>query len=405
MAISLTEFEARSDEGRSNTVTLEDIAKVAGVTAMTVSRVMQGKPGASEATRKKVLSVAEALQAQVKLDEGRSKTVTLEDIAKVAGVTAMTVSRVMQGKPGVLAATREKVLGVAKELNYTANLSARALKTGRTGAIAVVSGTLNRMYNARIVHLLETELRSSGYQMRLLHTHDELQDLINATNAAAVDGVIVAGMHDLVEEFRSLDPHIFQPCVFIDNLMRTDTDCVYNDAQSAVEEALQLMMEAGRKRIAFFKHSRLVTDPKFPETRQETYRAVMKRAGRVPELISLSSNDDISDLDKGLILKKYIHDHGCPDAVLCFNDRAAMLLYRELLDLGYRVPGDLLLVGCDDIPFMKYFDPPLSTIAQPAEEICKKAWEFLQARIANPDLPFQQAHLKCELIIRRSLCP
>jgi DNA-binding LacI/PurR family transcriptional regulator len=405
MAFHPLETQLKSEDGRTKTVTQDDIAKVAGVTVMTVSRVMQGKPGVSAATREKVLAIAESLQTQVKSDEGRSKTVTLEDIAKVAGVTAMTVSRVMQGKPGVLAATREKVLGVAKELNYTANLSARALKTGRTGAIAIVSGNLNRTYNANIVHLLESELRSSGYQMRLLHTYDDLQDLISATNASAVDGVIVAGMHDLVERFRSFDPHIFQPCVFIDNLKRTDTDCVFNDAQSAVEEALQLMMEAGRKRIAFFKHSKLATDPKFPDTRQETYQAVMKQAGRIPELISLSATDDTSDLDKGLILKEYIHNHGCPDAVLCFNDRAAMLLYRELLDLGYRVPDDLLLVGCDNVPFMKYFDPPLSTIAQPAEEICKTAWKFLQARLANPDLPFQYARLECELLIRRSLCP
>jgi len=344
-----------------------------------------------------------SVKAHTKSDEGRNKTVTLEDIAKVAGVTAMTVSRAMLGKSDISATTRERVLRIAAELNYTANLSARALKTGRTGAIAVISGRLNRMHHANMVHHLESELKLSGYQMRLLHTHDDLQNLINLTNSISVDGVIVAGMYELVEKFRSLDPQVFQPCVFIDNFKRTGIDHVYSDTQPAVEAALQIMLSAGRKRIAFFTQYDLVTDPKFLETRQETYIEVMKRAGRVPELISLASNDDTSDCEKRGLLQKYIEEHGCPDAVVCFNDRATMFLYRMLLDLGYRVPDDVLLVGCDNVPFMEYFEPPLSTIDQPTAEICAKAWEFLQARIANPNLPFQHAHFEAQLIVRRSL--
>jgi DNA-binding LacI/PurR family transcriptional regulator len=113
--------------------------------------------------------------SQQKRDEGRQKIVTLQDVAEMAGVTSMTVSRVIKGKGYVAAATREKVLRIAEELNYTANLAARALATGRTGIIAVISGNLNEHYYANIVHLLESQLTASGYQMRLLHTHADMK--------------------------------------------------------------------------------------------------------------------------------------------------------------------------------------------------------------------------------------
>ena len=311
----------------------------------------------------------------------------------------MTVSRVIKGMDGVGPATRERVLRIAQELNYTANLSARALATGKTGVIAVISGALNQHYYANIVHLLESQLTSSGYQMRLLHTHNDLRHLISSTNAAAVDGVIIAGKYGLVEEFRALAPEVFQSCVFIDTAKHRESDCIHSNLEPAVEEALELMIRADRARIAYVGHFNAVTSIAMPEERARTYLTVMERAARRPELIG-------TDPDRTLnleTLKEYIEEQGCPDALLCVNDETAMYVYRALRDAGYRVPDDVLLVGCDGLPFMKCFDPPLSTIAQPMEDICALAWQFLQARIANPDIPFQQATFNARLVVRPSL--
>ncbi|RYG59873.1 LacI family transcriptional regulator, partial [bacterium] len=190
-------------------------------------------------------------ETSVKQLPERAKTATLQDVAKVAGVTAMTVSRVIKGSGKVAPATREMVLRVAQELNYTANLSARALKTGRTSVVAIISGSLSLPYTASIVSILESMLHSSGYQMRLLHTRGELRDLVNSTNAAAVDGVIVAGLHGLVAEFRSQNLTLLQPSVYIGITKLEDSDYVYSNLQPAVEEALETMFAAGRQRIAF----------------------------------------------------------------------------------------------------------------------------------------------------------
>ncbi len=311
----------------------------------------------------------------------------------------MTVSRVIKGMDGVGPATRERVLRIAEELNYTANLSARALATGKTGVIAVISGSLSQYYYANIVHLLESQLRASGFQMRLLHTHSDLKELVSSTNAAAVDGVIIVGEYHLVKEFRSLAPQVFQSCVFIDASKHLETDHVHANLGPAVEEALELMMHSGRTRIAYIGHFNHTADRDVPEERLRTYLGVLEREGRAPELIGTNSGPSLTPDT----LKRYLEERGTPDAVLCVNDETAMHVYRTLRDAGYRIPEDVLLVGCDGLPFMKCFDPPLSTIAQLMEEICALAWKFLQARITNPDLPLQQATFDARLVVRASL--
>lgn len=96
---------------------------------------------------------------------------------------------------------------------------------------------------------------------------------------------------------------------------------------------------------------------------------------------------------------------GCPDGLFCTNDEAAIHVYAALQALGKRIPEDVMLFGCDGMPYMACFAPPLSSIAPPLEEIAALAWQFLRARIEKPDLPLQQATLDARLIVRRSLEP
>jgi DNA-binding LacI/PurR family transcriptional regulator len=340
-----------------------------------------------------------------KQDEGRSKMVTLEDVAKVAGVTSMTVSRAIKGKSDISVATREKVLRIARELNYTANLTARALKTGRTGTIAIISGALDQPYSANIVCLLDAALTSSGYQMKLLHTRDQLNDLVGSTSAAAVDGVIVAGMHGLVNEICASGNPIVQPCVFIGITKPNELDHVYSNLAPAVEEAVKRMIATGRKRIAYVGVgvSGENLSSADTEVRTRAYLGVMEEAGHKPELISASPTYEVSGPERVRILKEYFQAHGCPEGLLCVNDDIAIQTYRALMDLAYKIPEDVLLVGCDGLPIMEYLEPPLSTIAQPMEEMCTQAWKFLQARIAKPEMPLQHASFDAQLVVRRSL--
>ncbi len=321
------------------------------------------------------------------------KRVTMQDIADRAGVGKMLVSNALNGRGKVAPATREKILGIASELNYIPNFAARALAAGRTGIIAIISGPINEPYYGAIVHLLEHHLSAEDFHLMLLGTPREVEELV--TGNLAVDGAIVIDMLGLVSEFHS---HPTIPCVSVSTTQQTFVDSVFVDLSASIEEALHRMLQSGRQRIAFFITSDSMALPR--EVRARTYDETMKRAGREPEIINVAT-DDVDEVY--LNFKAHIEAHGCPDALLCQNDETAMCAYGVLRKLGYAVPADVMLVGCDGQHTMKYFDPPLSTIAQPMEEICELAWKFLRQRIATPNLPHQAATVQGTLIVRESL--
>jgi LacI family transcriptional regulator len=325
------------------------------------------------------------------------KRVTLQDIADVAGVKKMVVSNALNGTRSVAPATRERVQQIALEMNYIPNFAARALTTGRTGIIAVISGPLSEPYYANVVDLLEQQIRKNGFNLMLMRTPNEVKEMMNATRNVAVDGAIAIDMLNIVKEFRS---HPTIPCVSISTSERSYVDNVVIDLSAGVGEALQIMIKAKRKRIAYLVTA--LSMAKDSEVRARAYNAAMLAAKRTPEIINVAT--DFADAVERKF-KAFIQENGCPDALLCQNDETAMCAFRVLSDLGYKVPKDVLLVGCDGQRHMRYFNPPLSTIVQPLEEMCDTAWKFLQRRLAEPGLPHQAAVLQGELIVRKSLIP
>lgn len=329
----------------------------------------------------------------------RPRPVTMEEMARLAGVNSRTVSDALKGTGRVASATREKVLGLARELNYVPNAAARALATGRTGTVAVLSGPLNEAFYANMVHLLESHLSANGSEMLLLHTRREVKDLVQATQMSLVDGVIMIDINHLAEEFLRLRGSSAQPCVLIDTSSPDFVDHITLDLRPAVKEALQLMLAAGRRRVAYVVNNRDAFVG--VEVRMQAYLQAMEEAARVPELIDVDTR--ACPAERIQAIKSYIEAKGCPDALLCQNDETAIYTYRAVVESGRRLPDDVLMVGCDGLPYMEFFEPPLSTIALPVEEIFATAARFLQQRIANPALPIQRATLQGRLMVRKSL--
>ena len=352
---------------------------------------------------------------RVKNSAARPKRVTLQDIAGVAGVHVMTVSDALNGTRSVAPATREKVRRIAQEMNYIPNSAARALATGRTGVIAILSGPLNEPYYAGMVHLIERQLNAANYKILLQRTRHEVQDIVSATANTAVDGAIAIAidMYHLVREFRARSA---VPCVSIGTYAPPFVDHVVIDLREGVSQAVRLMARAGRRRIAYLvtrEHMALPSEARQgtfrgvleaggtgPEARGAAYLSVLEAADLPPEIINLDT--DTFDVMRARFAD-YIERNGCPDALLCQNDETAMIAYRVLRDHGRRIPDDVLLVGVDGQKHMEYFDPPLSTIAQPMEEVCEAACSILQRRMADPNLPLQQASFAGKLVVRPSL--
>ena len=327
----------------------------------------------------------------------RPKRVTLRDIAEVAGVHVMTVSDALNGTRSVAPKTRENVRRIAAELNYVPNSAARALVTGRSDIITVVSGILSEPYYAHLVHHLEDHISAAGLHLLLMRTQNEIKSLVGTAGSITFDGAIVIDRMEVVQE---LETRSNVPCVSIGTSAPARADSIVVDLSAGVARALELMLLAGRERIAY-----LVTAPSMEqesEVRARVYRATMKAAKRTPEIINVNA-DELHRIEARF--QEYVQRNGAPDALFCQNDEVTMIAFRVLRNLGYSVPGDVLLAGCDGQRHMEYFEPPLSTIAQPLKAIADKAWGFLRKRIAQPDLPRQQAVFQGELWVRKSLLP
>lgn len=326
-------------------------------------------------------------------DANRPKRVTLQDIAQVAGLNVMTVSDALSGARVVAPATRERVKKIARELNYVPNSAARALATGRTKLIAVMSGPMDEAYFAKMVRLLGRQMNADGYSVLLTST--EVEDLMDAVGNTAIDGAIAIDRHDLIEQFQIHSP---TPCVSISTYKRTHIDNVIVDLSEGVEDAVEMMLAAGRQRVAYLVTTFYLSQPE--EVRAGAYLSRLAAWSRNPEIINVDTNYFTVAEQR---FRDYIEENDCPDALLCQNDETAMWAFRVLRDLGKRVPDDVLLVGCDGQLHMKYFDPPLSTVTQPMEEMCSMAWEFLKNRMTDPTLPLQYIELQGELVVRESL--
>jgi LacI family transcriptional regulator len=127
----------------------------------------------------------------------------------------------------------------------------------------------------------------------------------------------------------------------------------------------------------------------------------MRQAKLKPEFIYYPLSEQQRTSARELI-QQYIGKHGCPEAIFCHSDDAALGIYRGLCDLKLRVPEDVALVGCDGIQDTEYLECPLTTLVQPVAAMCATAWRFLLQRMEQPTTKLQRANLKPKLVIRES---
>lgn len=337
----------------------------------------------------------------------QSESVTLREVAERAGVHPMTVSRALKGSLSVAEETRLNIQRIAKELNYIPNAAAQALVRGRSETIAVVTGPVSEHYCAQLLHFLEIELTANAYKMLMLGSRDLNHDLLSLVNTKAVDGVIAVDASPHIDEWIRAGNLFVPPCVYAgisnpDWVVSLAIDSIHTDLSEAVGHAVEMMLNTGSRRIAYIVANQGMSRPN--EVRAHAYEQTLKRAGYRPEIINLGIGDDTSahDLTRQKMIQ-YVRAHGCADGFLCQNDEMAMATYRALRDMGLRIPEDVQLVGCDGLSYTECFDPQISTIVQPAEQMCALAWQFLQRRINDDSIARQQAHLQAHLRVRGSL--
>ncbi len=295
---------------------------------------------------------------------------TLEKVARLAGVSRATVSRVVNGAPTVDADIRDRVLRAVRELDYVPNPAARSLVTHRTGSYAlVVPEPSSRVFSddqffATIIRGVSVELEAADQQLALMlassatsHTRIERYAL-----GGHVDGVIFASVHGADPMPATLARHGVPVITCGRPLSQYPVPFVDVDHAGGVVKAVRHLLDIGRRRIATIAGPQ---DMVAGIERLAGYRASLRDSRRR----SIVAVGDFTRESGAVAMRQLLEDDPKLDAVFVASDLMAEGALRTLRQVGRRVPDDVAVVGFDDVDMAQYTAPPLTTVRQPIEEM------------------------------------
>ncbi|NED95310.1 LacI family DNA-binding transcriptional regulator [Phytoactinopolyspora alkaliphila] len=333
----------------------------------------------------------------------------MADVAKVAGVSHQTVSRVLNDHPNVRPETRDRVLAAIAQLGYRRNLSARALVTRQTNTLGVVAFDTTLYGPASTLFGIEQAARDAGYFVSIVSlkniTRRNLDEALDYLVEQAVDGLIViAPQRSAAEALAGLPPTL--PAVAVEGGEAGTLPVVaVNQAEGAVL-ATRHLLDLGPSTVW---HVAGPSDWLEAEGRVHGWRQTLIDAGApVPELLR-GDWSPRSGYEAGKRLAEAARSAAGPpiEAVFVANDQMALGMLRAFGEAGIRVPGDVRLVGFDDIPEAEFFSPPLSTVRQDFTEVGRRSIDMVLAEIQGGAHrgDGRQAIVPPDLIVRSSSGP
>ncbi|RME40781.1 MAG: LacI family transcriptional regulator [Caldilineae bacterium] len=356
--------------------------------------------------RKIEYSVESALKTHFHLASSAVKNVTLDDVAKKAGVSRATVSRVVNHYPHVSDRVRQRVLAVIEELGYNPNIPARSLASRRTGNIGfVIPNSLHTFftdpYFPRLIEGIVHACNENDYTLSLFvfHTPEMEERLIpRLTRGGFVDGIIVQAtdVNDTVLRKIAAGRVPFVVAgrpVGLSGVSYIDVDNV-KGAYNAVAH----LIRTGRKHIG------TITGPlntAVGADRLEGYRRALADRNR-PVEERLVAHGDFTQQSSYYAARQLLADNPDLDALFVASDTMAVGALQAIREAGKTVPADVAIVGYDDLPPARLAEPPLTTIRQPIKRFGRHAMEILMDIIANGPNPPRQVVMETELVIRKS---
>lgn len=317
-----------------------------------------------------------------------SKRLTIRDVAKAAGVSTQTVSRVINNHPDVAPDTLARVQGVIKELGYAPDILARSLIRGRSNSIGIVAFGLEFYGPSRLLAGIERQAAEMGYSITLNLVHQpamtDVTALLNALESRRVDGVIWAipeiGDNRAWARERAISSSL--PMVFVNGDPSTIAAPMIGIDNAAIGRlAAEHLLARGARTIG------LVTGPSdWWEARQRAdgWRQALEAAGISLDEAWIAHGDWSAESGRraGLELMKR---NESLDAVFASNDQMALGVMYAAHSLGRRIPDDLAVVGVDNIPESSFFWPPLTSIRQRLRDAGAQAVRMLDAQIVGAD--------------------
>lgn len=329
---------------------------------------------------------------------------TIFDVARHAAVSTSTVSHVVNGTRKVSAETARRVQEAIAAVGYTPNGIARALAVSTTNSVGIAVSTISNPYFGDIIGAIERECTRLGLMVFLSDTHDDPEHelrVVKAQHLRRVDGIILAPSETGDSETLNYIEANKIPCVLVDRLTSSKFDRVGVQNKYAMGMVVGHLADHGHQRIGFISGQ-----PGFATAIERTdgFRAALVERGLAFDETLIRGGDSIDGAAAAAI--ELLSRPDRPSALAVGNNMSMIGVMRAIRTIGMRVPEDVALVGFDDFEWADCFEPRLTVIAQPVEEIGRKAAELLVRRIAADQneeaLKPQIVRLKPTLVIRQS---
>jgi DNA-binding LacI/PurR family transcriptional regulator len=332
------------------------------------------------------------------------KKIQMADIARLAGVSTATVSRALNGSELINEETRQRIIELARSLNYTINLGAKNLRSGNNSTIGVVipynpanRQSISDPFFLAMLGSLADALTDKQYDLLLSRVDsDHLDNIASLYDSGRVGGIIMIGQwghHDQLNELarRKL------PFVAWGAQLPLQLYCsVGSDNLSGGMLATEHLIALGHKRIAFMGDKALPE----PEKRHAGYQKALRKAGLKPEA-SLYIPSSFAPLDAQQAMREHLDLYGLNfDALVAASDLVAIGAMGVLRERGYKIPEDVSVVGYDDVEPAAHSFPPLTTVRQPLNQAGVSLVDCL-VQVMNGEKPASQL-LTTELILRES---
>ena len=336
------------------------------------------------------------------------KRITIEDVARHAGVSKGTVSAVINAKDSVKSGTREHVLEVMKQMNFRPRGGARSLRNGHQDrSIGIVIKDLSYPFYTTIASGVKDYASSKGYSVIITsseNNHEWEKKFTRLFSAKDIKGAIIA---PIVEGMAEIE-HLFKlkmlnyPFVLLEDVKGIQANVVTINNLRAIKKAVKYLIESGHTKIVHFAGP---PSSSHTQERIEGFRHAFSESPLVfskDMIVSVGSRYEESHGAAMKYFKNRAHKD-FPTAIVCFNDQQALAVMSALKELKIRVPEDISIIGNDDIYYANLYPVPLTTIRAPQREIGERAAEILIRNIESPTiLPTERVVLETEFIIRGS---
>jgi DNA-binding LacI/PurR family transcriptional regulator len=336
---------------------------------------------------------------------------TVKDVAALAGVSPKTVSNVINGVVFVRPDTRTRVESALAELDYVPNLSARGLRTGRTGSIALAFPDLSTPYSAEMTHWFVEQAHERGWSIQLEQTGSRPEregELLSRGKEHLVDGLVLnpitldASALSSAGTGTGAATDSLPPVVVIGEVEQTLVDQVRVDSVAAARDMTAHLISAGHRRIATLGDSAGEFDTATARARTRGFEQAMAEAGLPVDRALQYSCPEWTSADAFAVVRAAIDRGDRPDAIFCFTDSLAIGAVSALSSAGMRVPDDVAVAGFDDIVDGRFSVPPLTTVTFDKRLFVDRTLELLAARIADRQGAAELVLIPHEIVVRAS---